>query len=118
MATIPDGSEGIAADIGHTTAYTAGDEKGGLRHAPSVSKNSSGSESPKGINEKSDYGMAAPAYDEEEAGHTGKLRVENAEQLVTSVLSVDDDPTLNPWTFRMWFLGKLNARISACTYGI
>ncbi|MCJ1399097.1 hypothetical protein MMC11_002299 [Xylographa trunciseda] len=104
MATIPNESEGIASDVGHTTAY-AGDEKRDLAHSSSISKNSSGSESPKATTEKADYGMAAPAYDEEEAGHTGKLRVENAEQLVTSVLSVDDDPTLNPWTFRMWFIG-------------
>ena len=107
MATVPDHSEGIASDIGHTTAYEA-DEKGDNGHSASFSKNSSGSESPKATNEKADYGMAAPAYDEEEAGHTGKLRVENAEQLVTSVLSVDDDPTLNAWTFRMWFLGMLH----------
>jgi OPT oligopeptide transporter protein len=24
---------------------------------------------------------------------------------VTHVLHVEDDPTLSPWTFRMWFLG-------------
>ena len=107
MATIPDRSEGIASDIGHTTAYE-GDKKDGYGHSGSISKGSSGSESPKATNEKADYGMAAPAYDEEEAGHTGKLRVENAEQLVTTVLSVDDDPSLNPWTFRMWFLGMLH----------
>jgi hypothetical protein len=32
--------------------------------------------------------------------------VETDLQLVTRVLSVDDDPTENPWTFRMWFLGQ------------
>jgi hypothetical protein len=31
--------------------------------------------------------------------------VETDLQLVTRVLSVDDDPSENPWTFRMWFLG-------------
>ncbi|KAG9691583.1 OPT superfamily oligopeptide transporter, partial [Aureobasidium melanogenum] len=31
--------------------------------------------------------------------------VETAEDLVNQVLSVEDDPTLNPWTFRMFFLG-------------
>jgi hypothetical protein len=31
--------------------------------------------------------------------------VETDLQLVTRVLSVEDDPTENPWTFRMWFLG-------------
>jgi hypothetical protein len=31
--------------------------------------------------------------------------VETDLQLVTRVLSVEDDPSENPWTFRMWFLG-------------
>jgi hypothetical protein len=31
--------------------------------------------------------------------------VETSEELVTEVLHVEDDPTLNPWTFRTWFLG-------------
>ena len=30
--------------------------------------------------------------------------VETAEDIVNQVLSVEDDPTLNPWTFRMLFL--------------
>jgi hypothetical protein len=33
--------------------------------------------------------------------------VETDLQLVTSVLRVEDDPSINPWTFRMWFLGML-----------
>ena len=31
--------------------------------------------------------------------------VHNAADIVTQVLSLEDDPSLNPWTFRMWFLG-------------
>jgi len=31
--------------------------------------------------------------------------IESVEDLVTKVLHADDDPTLNPWTFRMWFIG-------------
>ncbi len=30
-----------------------------------------------------------------------------AEDIVTTVIHVDDDPTLNPWTFRMFFIGSL-----------
>lgn len=30
---------------------------------------------------------------------------EDARDLVTEVLLVEDDPTLNPWTFRTWFIG-------------
>jgi hypothetical protein len=33
--------------------------------------------------------------------------VETDLQLVTRVLSVEDDPSENPWTFRMWFLGMI-----------
>lgn len=29
------------------------------------------------------------------------------ETVALKALHVDDDPTLNPWTFRMFFLGKL-----------
>lgn len=31
--------------------------------------------------------------------------VETAKDLVTQVLHVDDDPTLSPYTFRVFFLG-------------
>jgi hypothetical protein len=30
---------------------------------------------------------------------------ETAKDLVTEVIHAYDDPTLNPWTFRTWFLG-------------
>jgi hypothetical protein len=36
-------------------------------------------------------------------GETGPL--ETAEDIVTHVIAVDDDPTLSPWTFRMFFVG-------------
>ncbi|EXM15621.1 hypothetical protein FOTG_16062 [Fusarium oxysporum f. sp. vasinfectum 25433] len=31
--------------------------------------------------------------------------IESVEDFVTKVLHADDDPSLNPWTFRMWFIG-------------
>jgi hypothetical protein len=34
-----------------------------------------------------------------------KDRLKSPRDLVTEVLSLEDDPTLNPWTFRMWFIG-------------
>lgn len=37
-------------------------------------------------------------------GETGPL--ETAEDIVTHVIGVDDDPSLSPWTFRMFFVGK------------
>lgn len=42
--------------------------------------------------------------DVEPASNTGvEARMED---IALTALHVDDDPTLNPWTFRMWFLGK------------
>lgn len=35
--------------------------------------------------------------------------VANMEEIALKALHVDDDPTLNPWTFRVFFLG-LNPR--------
>jgi hypothetical protein len=32
--------------------------------------------------------------------------VATLENIAVTALHVDDDPTLNPWTFRMWFLGQ------------
>jgi hypothetical protein len=32
--------------------------------------------------------------------------VANTEEIALKALHVDDDPTLDPWTFRMWFLGE------------
>ena len=49
-------------------------------------------------------GVTSPAYFDEE-GHEWNAPAETAEDLVTEVIHAQDDPTLNPWTFRMWFLG-------------
>ncbi|KAH8662692.1 OPT oligopeptide transporter protein-domain-containing protein [Ilyonectria robusta] len=35
----------------------------------------------------------------------GPDRIEDEKDLVTKVIHADDDPSLNPWTFRMWFIG-------------
>jgi hypothetical protein len=32
-------------------------------------------------------------------------RLQSARDLVAEVLDLEDDPSQNPWTFRMWFLG-------------
>jgi hypothetical protein len=47
---------------------------------------------------------------DEESLHVGKgmtaaEKVDNMEEIALYALHVDDDPSLNPWTFRMWFLG-------------
>lgn len=41
--------------------------------------------------------------------------VANMEEMALKALHVDDDPTLNPWTFRVFFLGSpLPSRCSRC----
>ena len=44
--------------------------------------------------------------------------VETDLQLVTRVLSVEDDPTENPWTFRMWFLGTTCSSVSTPEFAL
>jgi hypothetical protein len=46
-------------------------------------------------------------YNDPEPPKAKHEAVETDLQLVTRVLSVDDDPSENPWTFRMWFLGTI-----------
>lgn len=48
----------------------------------------------------------AQAYDVEASSNDDdNVVVSTAEEIVTKVIHVEDDPTLNPWTFRMFFLG-------------
>lgn len=47
-------------------------------------------------------------YDDAEAlSKENAAPLTTAEEIVTHVINVDDDPTLNPWTFRMFFIGEL-----------
>jgi hypothetical protein len=39
-------------------------------------------------------------------GMTAAEKVENREEIALHALHVDDDPSLNPWTFRTAFLGE------------
>lgn len=48
-----------------------------------------------------------PSYDDAEAlSREPAAPLATAEEIVTHVIHVDDDPTLNPWTFRMFFIGE------------
>lgn len=38
-------------------------------------------------------------------GMTAAQKVDNMEEIALYALHVEDDPTLNPWTMRTWFLG-------------
>lgn len=47
------------------------------------------------------------AFDATKEDHFGEAVVlENAKDILTHIIHVDDDPTLSPWTFRAFFLGK------------
>ena len=83
--------------------FSTDKEHTALAHICSMSKSSSGGSS----EEKGADIHATPAFDVE-SGEKKKeqLPVSTAEELVTNILHVDDDPTLNPWTFRMWFIGE------------
>lgn len=51
-------------------------------------------------------GSDVSAYDARKEDHFGEAAVvSDAKDVVTHVLHVDDDPGLNPWTFRAFFLG-------------
>jgi hypothetical protein len=50
-------------------------------------------------------------YDPEVEEHYN-APAETAEDLITEVIHATDDPTLNPWTFRAWFLGITSIHIS------
>ena len=61
------------------------------------------------LNEKSAVPMvdSLPSYDAEADDHFGQGDVvTTAKDLLTHILHVDDDPSLNPWTFRMFVLGE------------
>ena len=51
---------------------------------------------------------APPYYRDPETpiGEGDIKELSTAEDIVTTVIHVDDDPTLNPWTFRMFFIGS------------
>lgn len=52
------------------------------------------------------YQSDSESYDVRKEDHFGEaVVVTDAKELVTHVLHVDDDPTLNPWTFRAFFIG-------------
>ena len=47
-----------------------------------------------------------PIYNAEGDDHFGETAVlTTAKDLVTHIIHVQDDPSLNPWTFRMFFIG-------------
>lgn len=53
-----------------------------------------------------------PSYDDVELNDEKEsIHADTAEQLVTNVLHVEDDPSLSPWTIRTIFLGMSFFRV-------
>jgi len=50
-------------------------------------------------------GADLPRYEGEEYARRHSMVATTAEDLITQVINVEDDPSLNPWTFRTFFLG-------------
>ncbi|RDW59135.1 hypothetical protein BP5796_12059 [Coleophoma crateriformis] len=62
-----------------------------------------------GINEKADEAgvpSKLPVYAHADVeGQPGEIHLDTAADIVTQVIDLDDDPSMNPWTFRMFFIG-------------
>ncbi len=58
------------------------------------------------------YSNELPHYHDEEGRDDGGIHLDTAEDIVTTIIHTDDDPTLNPWTFRTFFIGKLDSSAS------
>ena len=57
-------------------------------------------------NEKSYYARAdVEATSSPPSDDASDVVLRSEREIATHVISVDDDPSLNPWTFRAWFLG-------------
>ncbi len=56
-------------------------------------------------------GRRASAYEDEDGLAVRTTATETAEDFAT-LISTKDDPTLNPWTFRTWFVGLLSTAVS------
>ncbi|TGO63501.1 hypothetical protein BOTNAR_0099g00280 [Botryotinia narcissicola] len=82
------------------------DEKS--HEAPVVTKNPESIDSKDAKNDKfgeTPYETEISSGSDEEGRGGEVTALETAEDIVTAIINVDDDPTLNPWTFRMFFIG-------------
>ena len=49
---------------------------------------------------------AVPEYTGDAESQELKIHLDTAADIVTQVIDLEDEPDLNPWTFRMFFIGK------------
>lgn len=78
----------------------------------STSIDVSSRESKESLSKRKEAGISKlPSYDPERTDDSSIGDLDTAEDIVTTVIHVDDNPDLNPWTFRMFFIGELPSRI-------
>jgi hypothetical protein len=91
-----------------TPQEAVGDEKRQQSFLDSPSDGNKGQE--KSVMESTD--PVPPSYDDiEHNDDKDHVHADTAEELVTNVLHVDDDPSLSPWTVRTVFLGMSFFRV-------
>ena len=107
MSTEKSNDLGADTDISNQDVGHVHDSKGNEKQ--DIVEKGPGRESP------TSSGNDLPEYQgEEDYGRRRSTVVDTAEGLVTRVIDVEDDPTLNPWTFRTFFLGTSKEHILAC----
>lgn len=95
------------------TGHTSGTERRGSKIDQLFPKEFQATEPIKpAFNEKdiehgtgNESGGELPRYDGDEHIRSFSMVAETAEDLITQVINVEDDPSMNPWTFRTFFLG-------------
>ncbi|RDW70319.1 hypothetical protein BP5796_08716 [Coleophoma crateriformis] len=99
-----------AFNTGHTTGIEALEELG-VHTLPNESSEkgriSVGQYPAKGEvdNQIQDVSAGEDEIPAEKHGMSAADMVDNMEEIALYAIHTDDDPSLNPWTFRMWFLG-------------
>jgi hypothetical protein len=82
------------------------DEKSTSSDTPAVSHHQSKDQEKDTLPLKSEAGSPNFVDPEVPIGEGEVKELSTAADIVTTVIHVDDDPTLNPWTFRMFFIGQ------------
>ena len=77
---------------------------GGLEPTMSVKKDEDAERIEYFADKKNGNGSMTSESDGEKDSHH-KKPPKTPRELVSEILELEDDPTVNPWTFRMWFIG-------------
>ena len=97
----PEGSDIVPDE--KTQAYSSAVDGGGSLHSKENDSREKG-----GVPFVSDV----PPYEDVEHQGDHHAHLDTAEDIVTTVIDVEDDPTLDPWTFRMFFIGDTLAPLA------